>query len=193
MAKSRTEYYQCLAEKIFEYQNLLQIRITQKKVKPLVSPTTVKTTMPGGKDVGIGLSIPVESTQHPSTIMCEPENELDNDATLNLNGNAASKRSKGSILKCANCEYTTKHTGHFKVHQSEGCSSSSPSIDRNCPVCCKEFTYNRLRYHLRQYLVDSSKAINGHQHFTPKEHEKMLNKLTTQRKLEKEEQSKYVN
>lgn len=75
----------------------------------------------------------------------------------------------------------------------EGCPSSTPLKDKNCPVCCQQYTHNQLRFHFRQYLVDPSKASNGHANFTPEDHRNMLKKLIAGRKLEKEETRKKSN
>lgn len=95
---------------------------------------------------------------------------------------------KRRYMKCDDCGYTTTHSGHFKVHKSEGCKSSAVAKDKNCQVCCETFTYNQLRYHYRQYCIDSSKATNGHSNFSPADHKRMLEKLIANRKLEKQEE-----
>lgn len=93
-------------------------------------------------------------------------------------------------MKCADCGYTTKHKGHFNVHKKENCKSTITIKNKNCPVCCETYTHNTLRFHLRQYTKDTSKARNGHQNFTPEDHVKMLAKLKAERKIEKQEQKK---
>lgn len=93
--------------------------------------------------------------------------------------------SMGSVKSCEMCGYKTQHSGHFNVHQTEGCGKSNAAKDRNCPVCCKQFSYNQLRFHLNQYIEDSSKAKNGHSNFSPKEHQMMLDQLKSERKMEK--------
>lgn len=102
-------------------------------------------------------------------------------------------KKRSDIFRCNSCQYTTMHKGHFQVHKEEGCKTATPIKEKNCPVCCKPFTYNRLRYHLQQYLIDSSKATNGHDNFTPEQHKNILKKLTAQRKLEKEEEKIFKN
>lgn len=114
------------------------------------------------------------------------------DGSIKFRASLSSKSNStmGAILKCDNCGFVTKQSGHFKVHKAEGCLSSNPRREKNCPICCQEYTYNQLRYHLRRYLIDSSKATNGHANFTPEEHRKMLNKLKEERKIEKKEEQK---
>lgn len=92
------------------------------------------------------------------------------------------------MLICQCCGYTTQHSGHFKVHCSQGCESILAEKDMNCPICCELFTYNNLRYHLRQYLNDTSKAQHGHQHFSPKVHRDYLEKIKKEKKEEKQRQ-----
>lgn len=88
----------------------------------------------------------------------------------------------GSDKICEKCGYTTDHSGHFNLHKREGCQTIAAVKDMNCPICCQLYTYNQLRYHLRQYIKDTSKAKNGHQNFTPEEHTKLLNKLKEEKK-----------
>lgn len=88
-------------------------------------------------------------------------------------------------MKCVDCGYTTEQKGHFNVHKKENCKSANAIKDKNCPVCCKRYTHNTLRFHLGQYTKDTSKAKNGHQYFTPQDHVKMLAKLKAEKKIEK--------
>lgn len=91
------------------------------------------------------------------------------------------------MLSCTNCNFETFHRGHFKIHVEEGCKLADAIKDKNCPVCCGCYTYNQLRYHIQQYTKDTSKATNGHQHFTPEDHKKLLKELSKQKEMEKKE------
>lgn len=92
-----------------------------------------------------------------------------------------------SMLNCSNCNFKTLHRGHFNIHVREGCELAETNKDKNCPVCCGCYTYNQLRYHLQQYVRDTSKATNGHQNFTPYDHKKMLTNLSKQKEMKKKE------
>lgn len=94
------------------------------------------------------------------------------------------------VMQCLDCGYFTTHRGHFNVHKKESCVSSIANKDRNCPVCCESYTYNTLRFHLRQYTKDTSKAKNGHENFTPDDHLNILAKMKAEKKIEKQEQKK---
>lgn len=107
-------------------------------------------------------------------------------ATISANAQLKSGAVIGGHNICKNCGYKTKHSGHFNLHLKEGCELAKPMKDQNCPICCKAFTHNQLRYHIRQYLIDSSKAQNGHQHFSPADHAKILNKLKQEKYGRKE-------
>lgn len=96
--------------------------------------------------------------------------------------NKTKVQTNDKILKCDFCPYTTKHSGHFAVHKSEGCWNANVEKDMNCAICCQSYTYNNLRAHLRQYLKDSSKAVNGHQNYTPDDHNKLLEKIKKEKK-----------
>lgn len=89
---------------------------------------------------------------------------------------------KIGIFKCENCEYSTNHGGHFGVHKAEGCKNAAAEKDVNCPICCQCFTYNNLRSHIRQYTIDSTKAKNGHQNYTPANHKELLERIKKERK-----------
>lgn len=97
--------------------------------------------------------------------------------------------SKRNTFKCDQCEYTTTHRGHFSVHKAGGCKHVVAEKNLNCPICCQSYTYNNLRSHLRQYLIDSSKAQNGHQFYKPSDHQNLLQKI----KKEKKELKRIVN
>ena len=86
------------------------------------------------------------------------------------------------LKSCEKCGYTTNHGGHFNLHKNEGCAGVKANKDMNCQICCKPFTYNQLRYHLRQYRFDTSKAINGHQYFSPAVHSAMMDAMRDNKK-----------
>lgn len=96
--------------------------------------------------------------------------------------NASFESGTTAVKICETCGYTTEHSGHFNQHKMEGCKSAKPVKDKNCPICCRSYTHNQLRFHLRQYITDSSKAKNGHQNFSPAEHARILEKLKEEKK-----------
>lgn len=91
----------------------------------------------------------------------------------------ASRQGSEKIKSCSKCGYTTHHSGHFNLHKTEGCAGVVTKKDKNCPICCKAYTYNQLRYHLRPYLSESSKATNGHQYFSPADHDQIIKFVKT--------------
>lgn len=88
-----------------------------------------------------------------------------------------------NAFKCSKCDFSTNHRGHYNVHIVEGCGRISSAQDLNCDICCRPCTRNQLRYHLRQYFKDSSKANNGHEFFTPAQHVQLMDRIKMEGKL----------
>lgn len=152
-----------------------------------VASSGVQTETAQNDSIDVFTQTIVQSTVIAPTQTNETTLSAGSSASLSsLNQNEISKKNvqtDGNILSCEYCGYATKHSGHFNVHKSEGCRSASVDKNMNCPICCKSYTYNNLRAHLRQYLKESSKAQNGHQYYKPEDHQQLLLRI----KKEKQE------
>lgn len=172
----------------------VQAKPKQSSMQTQASPHKTETTSTESQTIAENIVISTQTTinenidattqtedSNLSTIIEAREPSQLSSAGVQSSGENSQSSSSSSIkvkeMKCEHCEYTTSHSGHFSVHKAEGCKKAVAVKDVNCPICCRSFTHNNLRAHLRQYLKDSSKSKNGHEHYTPEDHQKLLEKV----------------
>lgn len=83
------------------------------------------------------------------------------------------------LHKCFNCAFTT----HKKSTLDNHYVYCVPDFlkEMNCPICKKSFTYHTLRTHLKYYSSSDHSSTNGHEKYTPIQHEVLLESIKLQR------------